>query len=56
MKVTICFEFKGVDPNSAEADEIVEFLTSECDELCVEYGANACWVDDAVADKKEELK
>lgn len=56
MKVIIAMQFDGVDPNSPEADEIVEFLTSECDELCAEYGANACWVDDAEADDKGGVK
>ena len=29
MKVTIVFEFKGVEPDSPEADDIVESLTRD---------------------------
>jgi hypothetical protein len=50
MKVLVAFEFEGVDPNSEEADEIVEFMTDECEHLQDKFGATACWVDNAQGD------
>jgi hypothetical protein len=54
MKVLVAFEFEGVDPNSPEADEIVQQITESCETMRIGFDANACWVDDAVATKGEE--
>ena len=54
MKVTVVFEFDGVDPNSPEADEIVAEITESCETMRIGFDANACWVDDAVATKGEQ--
>ena len=51
MKVTVIFEYKEIkDPNSTKADEVVEDLTNACEALRAEFGADACWVDDAVGE------
>ena len=51
MKVTVIFEYKEiVDPTSTKADEVVEDLTNACAKLRDEFGADACWVDDAVGE------
>jgi hypothetical protein len=50
MKVTVVFEFEGVDPNSPEADEIVAEITESCETMRIAFDANACWVDNACGD------
>jgi hypothetical protein len=47
MRVTVVFEFKGVEPDSPEADRIIEEMTEECEGMGNEAGATACYVDDA---------
>ena len=46
LRVTICLDYEGIsDPDSAEADEIVEWLTQETSKP--EWnGAKMCWVDE----------
>jgi hypothetical protein len=62
MKVLIAFEFEGVDPNSPEGDEIVEFMTGSCEYLREKFDSTACYVDDVVSTEwpkgygKEEKK
>jgi hypothetical protein len=54
MIVYVAFEFEGVDPNSPEADEIVQQITESCETMRIGFDANACWVDDVIADPKKE--
>jgi hypothetical protein len=54
MRVIVIFEFDGVDPNSEEADQIVEQISESCETMQVGFDASACWVDDVVADNKGE--
>jgi hypothetical protein len=49
MRVTVVFEFKGVEPDSPEADRIIEAMTEECETMGIAFDANNCWVDDCVA-------
>lgn len=49
MKVLLAFEFEGVEPNSPEADRIIEEMTQECETMGIAFDANNCWIDDCVA-------
>jgi hypothetical protein len=49
MKVLIAFEFEGVEPDSPEADRIIEEITQECETMGIAFDANNCWIDDCVA-------
>jgi hypothetical protein len=49
MRVIVVFEFKGVEPDSPEADRIIEEMTEECETMGIAFDANNCWVDDCVA-------
>ena len=53
MRVTVVFEFKGVQPDSPEADEIIEAMTEDCETMGLAFDASNCWVDDAVAHEDE---
>ena len=50
MKVIVIFEFEGVEPNSGEADKIIENMTEECETMGIAFDATNCWIDDCVAD------
>lgn len=52
MRVTVIFEFEGVDPNSEEADRILEDISESCETMQVGFDASACWVQDAVGSEK----
>jgi hypothetical protein len=54
MKVLIAFKFEGVEPDSPEADRIIEEMTEECETMGIAFDANNCWVDDAVAHQDED--
>ena len=47
MKVIVIFEFNEVDLNSEIADNILAEVSKACEPMKTEFGANACWVDDA---------
>jgi hypothetical protein len=49
MRVIVVFEFKGVEPDSPEADRIIEEMTEECETMGIAFDANNCWIDDCVA-------
>lgn len=49
MRVIVVFEFKGVEPNSSKADQIIEEMTEECETMGIAFDANNCWIDDCVA-------
>ena len=53
MKVLIAFEFEGVEPNSPEADRIIEEMTEECETMGIAFDADNCWIDDCVATADE---
>jgi hypothetical protein len=50
MRVTLVVEFPGIDPNSAEADEIVDALTLDTVRLQEQWAACAAYVDEVEAD------
>ena len=54
MRVIVVFEFKGVEPDSPEADRIIEEMTEECETMGIAFDANNCWVDDCVATVDED--
>jgi hypothetical protein len=54
MKVLVAFEFKGVEPDSPEADKVIEAMTEECETMGIAFDANNCWIDDCVATVDEE--
>jgi len=54
MRAIVIFEFEGVDPNSPEADRIVNELTDSCETMRIGFDAMGCWVDDVIADPKKE--
>jgi hypothetical protein len=49
MKVLIAFKFEGVEPDSPEADRIIEEMTQECETMGIAFDAHNCWIDDCVA-------
>ena len=49
MRVTVVFEFKCVEPDSPEADQIIEAMTEECETMGIAFDASNCWIDDCVA-------
>jgi hypothetical protein len=53
MRVIVIFEFKGVAPDSPEADRIIEAMTEDCETMGIAFDASNCWVDDAVAHEDE---
>ena len=54
MRVIVIFEFEGIEPNSGEADQIIEEMTEECETMRIAFDASNCWIDDCVATEKEE--
>jgi hypothetical protein len=49
MKVIVVFEFENIeDPNSAEASEIVQAITQDCETMQVAFDASSCYVEDCV--------
>jgi hypothetical protein len=52
MRVTLVVEFPGIDPNSAEADEIVDALALDTVHLQEQWADKACaaYVDEVEAD------
>lgn len=53
MRVIVIFEFKGVEPNSPKADQIIEEITESCETMGIAFDANNCWIDDAIADERD---
>jgi hypothetical protein len=49
MRVIVIFEFEGIEPNSGEADKIIEDMTEECETMRIAFDASNCWIDDCVA-------
>lgn len=49
MKVIVVFDYPGVDPNSEEADNIIECLEIDLDHFAEETG-NTWYIDDAEGD------
>jgi hypothetical protein len=50
MRVIVVFEFDGVEPNSPEADKIIEEMTESCETMAIGFNASGCFIDDATAD------
>ena len=56
LRVLVVFEFEGIeDPDSNEADFIVESLTYKCDRFRAEAGAHCAWVEEVYGADKEEV-
>lgn len=56
LRVLVVFEFEGIeDPDSNEADAIVESLVHKCDRFCAEAGAHSAWVEEMYGADKEEV-
>lgn len=53
MKVLVAFEFEGVDPNSEQADEIIEEIGEACETMGVGFNASSCYVDDCVTTEEK---
>lgn len=49
MKVTVIFDYPGIDPNSDDADNIIEELEIDLDHFANETG-NVWYIDDATED------
>ena len=49
MKVIVVFDYPGVDPNSEEADNIIESLEIDLDHFSDETGS-VWYIDDATED------
>lgn len=49
MKVIVVFDYPGVDPNSEEADNIIECLEIDLDSFSEDTG-NTWYIDDAEGD------
>lgn len=52
MRVMVIFEFEGVDPDSEQADQIVEAIGESCEVMGAGFDADACWVEDVIGEKK----
>jgi len=52
MKVNVIFDYPGVDPDSEEADNIIECLEIDLDHLAEETGIN-WYIDDAIGESNE---
>jgi hypothetical protein len=49
LRVVVVFEFENIsDPDSPEADAVVQAITEDCETMQVAFDANGCWVDDVV--------
>jgi hypothetical protein len=48
MKVLVVFEFEDIDPNSEEAEQIINEIGEECETMGIAFDASACYVDDCV--------
>ena len=49
MRVIVIFEFEDIEPNSSEADQIIEEMTEECETMRIAFDASNCYIDDCVA-------
>ena len=49
MRVIICIEFDGVDPDSEQADAIVNEIGEH---MQIGFNASGCFVEDALGDVK----
>jgi hypothetical protein len=54
MKVLVAFEFEGVDPDSEQADQIIEIISKDCETMGIAFDANNCYVDDCIATVDED--
>lgn len=52
MIVIVCIEFDGVDPDSEQADAIVESITESCEHMQIGFNASGCFVENALGDVK----
>jgi hypothetical protein len=52
MIVYVAFKFDEVDPDSPQADAILEEVYEACETMQVGFDANECWVEDATGDNK----
>ena len=50
MRVIVCIEFDGVDPDSEQADAIVNEIGEACEHMQVGFNASGCFVEDALGD------
>ena len=50
MKVLVAFEFEDLDPNSEEADAIVNEIGEACEHMQVGFNASGCFIEDALGD------
>lgn len=50
MKVLVAFEFEGVDPDSEQADQIVDEIGEACETMGISFNASSCYVDDCKSD------
>ena len=53
MRVIVIFGFDGVNPDSPEADEIIESLVMDTKQWQLDYAASYVCVDDAFVDAVE---
>ena len=52
MRVIICIEFDGVDPDSEKADAIVKEIGEAYEHMQIGFNASGCFVEDALGDVK----
>ena len=52
MKVFVVFDYPGVDPDSEEADNIIECLEIDLDHFAEDTGNN-WYIDDAIGESDE---
>lgn len=52
MKVLVAIEFEGVEPNSEQADQIIEMVGDACETIGVGFDASSCYIDDCVATER----
>lgn len=57
MKILVVLDFPAIkDPDSPEADEVMDIITRDTTRIAEDNGAAACWVEDAYGDDDYESK
>ena len=56
MKVLVAFEFEDLDPNSEEADQLIDEIGEECEIMGIAFDASACYVDNAYLVKQRNKR
>ena len=57
LQVVVVFKFNDVeDVDGVDADKIIQEMTDATDDWCIDTGADAVWIDDAVVINRDTLE